>query len=267
MTGTNGNRKKPKGLIAQERDRVLLSQLWLMRVADRDQLMVAAGFHSITRINTRLLALYRAGLLRRFFVGSGGGRKALYALGEKGAQMIDVPCRGPRRRQDELLVADYSILHQLAINDVYCNVRFRSVPPVGVLFVNWMAFMEPLTEHLRLIPDGYMEFQAHAEINAAFVEVDLGSEALSVWKEKTERYVAFASSGEYARRFKHSRFRVLVVAHSARRLQSIRATVATITPKIFWFATLDDVRGEKFFSPAWLRPTGTTHQSLFEQQK
>lgn len=266
MTGINRMHRKRKGLIVQGRDRILLWQLWLMRVADRDQLMTAAGFHSITRINTRLLALYHAGLLRRFFFGSGGGRKALYALSQKGAQMIEVSCRGPRRRQDELLVADYSILHQLAINDVYCNVRFRTVPPVGVSFVNWMAFMEPLTEHLRLIPDGYVEFQTPAGIDASFIEVDLGTEALGVWKEKTERYIAFATSGDYARRFKHSRFRVLVVVHSARRLQSIRVKVATITPKIFWFATLDDARGEKFFSPVWLRPTGITDQSLFEQQ-
>lgn len=267
MTGTNRSHTKRQGIILQERDRVLLSQLWVMHVAHRDHLMVAAGFHSITRINTRLLALHRAGLLRRFFVGSGGGRKALYALSQKGAQMIDVPVRGPRRRQDELLVADYSILHQLAINELYCNVRFGSVPLMGVSFVNWVTFTEPITDRLRLIPDGYVEFQTPAGIDASFIEVDLGTEALGVWKEKTERYIALAISGEYARRFKHSRFRVLVLAHSRRRLQSIRAAVAKVTPKIFWFGTLGDVHGEEFFAPVWLRPTGQHHQRLFEHQR
>jgi hypothetical protein len=82
----------------QPRDLDLLRELAVMRVADREQVKVAAGFGSTTRVNTRLLALTRAGLLRRFFLGSGGGRKALYALSIKGAQMIQLPCRGPRTR-------------------------------------------------------------------------------------------------------------------------------------------------------------------------
>ena len=57
MTGTNRKGGRRRGLMVQERDLLLLSQLWIMHVADREQLMVAAGFTSITRINTRLLAL------------------------------------------------------------------------------------------------------------------------------------------------------------------------------------------------------------------
>src|ERR1039457_4355339 len=109
MTGikkTNEQGKR-RGLIVQPRDLELLWALSVMRVADREQLKIAAGFGSTTRINTRLLALVRAGLLRRFFLGSGGGRKALYALSMKGAYLVGVPYRGPRRRQDEVLVADY----------------------------------------------------------------------------------------------------------------------------------------------------------------
>ena len=80
MTGTKRTGGRRRGLMVQERDLILLSQLWIMHVADREQLMIAAGFTSITRVNTRLLALVRAGILRRFFIGCGGGRKALYAL-------------------------------------------------------------------------------------------------------------------------------------------------------------------------------------------
>ena len=61
MTGTNATRGRRKGLLVQARDRELLWQLSLMRMADRDQLMIAAGFGSITRINTRLLALTAPG--------------------------------------------------------------------------------------------------------------------------------------------------------------------------------------------------------------
>jgi hypothetical protein len=267
MTGTNRVRGKGKGLIVQMRDRELLRQLFLMRLADRDQLMVAAGFGSITRTNARLIALYRAGLLRRFFIGFGAGRKALYALSRKGAQLIGVTCRGPRHRQNELLAADFSTLHQLAINDVYCHLRFHPIPVPGVRFHNWLAFTEPLADDLRLIPDGYVEFATPLGIVASFLEVDLGTEELKVWKEKAMLYLQLATSGIFERNFKQTRFRVLVLADSARRLRFIREAVAEITPKIFWFATLDNGQSDRFFAPVWLRPKGMDHQPLFEQPR
>lgn len=266
MTGTNGKRGGRKGLITQPRDRELLSQLFLMRLATRDQLMTAAGFTSITRINTRLLALYRAGLLRRFFIGFGVGRKALYALSRKGAQLIGAHVRGPRHKQNEYL-ADISTFHQLAINNVYCNLRFHPIPVPDVRFVNWMDFTEPIEEDLRLIPDGYVEFSTPKGIDASFLEIDLGTEELKVWEEKASNYVQLADTGEYERKFQRSRFRVLVLANSARRLNFIRKAVAGVTEKLFWFATLEDTQREKFFNPMWQRPTGDTHQPLFEQPR
>jgi hypothetical protein len=236
-----------------------------MRVADREQVKIAAGFGSTTRVNERLLALTRVGLLRRFFLGSGGGRKALYALSLKGAQVIQVPCRGPRRRQNEVLIADFFVQHQLSINAVYCDLKFGTIPAPRVKFVNWLAFHEPLVAGLALIPDAYVEFATPSGIDASFIEVDLGHEGLPVWKEKTRHYVQLALSGEYERQFRQSRFRVLVLVNSERRMLSIRAAVAKVTQKIFWFATLDAVRGEKFFGPVWLRPEGEHHQPFFNE--
>jgi hypothetical protein len=236
-----------------------------MRVADREQIKVAAGFGSTSRVNTRLLALVRAGLLRRFFLGSGGGRKALYALSAKGAQMIGVPCRGPRRRQDEMLVADFFVQHQLTINAIYCDLKFGTIHIPQVRFVNWLAFHDPLVAGLSLIPDGYVEFSTPTGIDASFIEVDLGHEGLAVWKEKARHYLQLAISGEFAKQFKQPRFRVLVLVNSLRRLHSIRSAVAPITQKIFWFATLDAVRGKKFFGPVWLRPVGETNQPFFKE--
>jgi hypothetical protein len=267
MTGTKTGKRNQRGLIVQPRDLELLRELAVMRVADREQLKIAAGFNSLTRVNTRLLALTRSGLLRRFFLGSGGGRKALYALSVKGAQMIQVPCRGPRRRQDETLVADFFVQHQLTINAVYCNLKFGANRVSGVKFVNWMAFYEPLVAGLSLIPDGYVELATPAGLDTSFIEVDLGNEGLAIWKEKARHYLQLALSGAYERQFKQPRFRVLVLADSERRLQSIRTAVAGVTQKIFWFATLDAIRGEKFFGPVWLRPVGDTHQPFFTEPR
>lgn len=263
MTGTECRRKR--GLIEQPRDLNLLRELALMRVADAKQLALAAGFHSTTRINTRLLALYRAGLLRRFFIGSGGGRKALYAISPKGAQLVNEPSRGPRRRQDETLVADFFVLHQLAVNDVYCSLKFGRITVPHMQFVQWLSFHEPVTAGLSLIPDGYVEWKTQYGIDASFIEVDLGHEALSILKDKAKHYLQFALSGEFERQFKQPRFRVLIIANSERRMQSIRAAVATVTQKIFWFATCDAARGAKFFGSIWLRPAERQYQPLFKE--
>src|SRR5215472_7957027 len=107
-----------KAVVIQERDRVLLRELAVLRVADREQLKLAAGFHSTTRANARLLRLVAAGLLRRYFLGTRvGARKALYALSPKGAALVQVSTHGLRRRKDEPLTTDFYIEHQLAVND------------------------------------------------------------------------------------------------------------------------------------------------------
>lgn len=248
----------------QPRDMTVLKAVGLMAVADSAQVKIACDFRSTTRVNARLLALVRMGMLRRFFLGFGAGRKAVYALSGKGARMAEMPLRGPRRRQNETLVADYGVDHQLAINDVYCALAFRPIPVQGVRFRRWLPFHETIAPSLRLIPDGYVEFETPRGVLAAFLEVDLGHESLGVWKEKTRQYLQLALTEEFTRRFGQSRFRVLVLANSARRLRSIRGAVSPLTEKIFWFATLDAARAD-FFAPVWLRPAGETPQPFIQE--
>lgn len=265
MAGTS--KKNKRGLIVQPRDLALMRELSLMRVVDREQARLAGGFGSTTRVNSRLLALTRAGLLRRFFLGWGGGRKALYAISVKGARLAGVPCRGPRRRNDELLVADHFVQHQLAINELYCALKFGVIRVPQVSLHRWLYFYEPIIPGLSLIPDGYLEFSTPAGMMGAFLEVDLGQEPLSIWKEKTRHYLQLALSGEFQKQFGQDRFRVIVLLNSERRLQSVRKAVAAITEKIFWFAALDAVHGDKFFGPVWLRPTGDAHQPFLNETK
>lgn len=256
MSGNNG-------LIIQPRDLRLLQALAVMLVMDSGQAKIVGGFGSTTRVNCRLLKLTRAGLLKRFFLGSGGGRKALYALSPKGASVAQVPLRGPRRPQDSVLVADYFVGHQLAVNRIYCALKYGVITVPQVTFRCWLSFFEPVVPGISLVPDGYVEFATQGEIIAFFLEVDLGHESQTIWKRKAEHYVALAVSGKYSKHFGHDRFRVLVVANSERRLHSIRKTIATITQKIFRFATQESVAND-FFAPVWLRPTGDQPTSLIE---
>src|SRR2546427_12837069 len=112
MTGNDSH-----GMVIQERDRDLLRELAVMRVIDREQAKTIAGFGSTTRANARLLALTRAGFLRRFFLGTtAGGTKALYAISRQGAELAGIPYRGPRRPNHEILAPDSFVQHQLTVN-------------------------------------------------------------------------------------------------------------------------------------------------------
>jgi hypothetical protein len=255
---------KARGMVLQDRDRHLLAELAVMRILDREHAKRVAGFNSTTRANARLLALTRSGLLRRFFLGTTrAGQKAVYSLSSKGAELVGVPERGLRRPKDSVIAADFFVQHQLAVNEIYCAVKYDG--PSDISFVRWIAFQESLKASLRLIPDGYFELQNRDAILAAFVEVDRGTETLRVWTEKVRNYLQLALSGDYEKRFHRSRFRVLVVANSERRLQTLRKTVGSITEKIFWFAPLMEIQEKGFFEVLWLRPKGTETQALITQ--
>jgi len=242
-------------MVLQRRDQQFLEELAVMRIVDRDQVKAAAGFGSITRVNTRLLTLTNAGLLRRFFLGTSGARqKALYTLSAAGAQLVGAAHRGLQRRKDESSMGGAFVQHQLALNDVYCTLKFQPIPLGGVSFVRWLTWDVPLAP--LLLPDGYVELRTPSGALAAFLEVDLGTERTAIWTEKVRKYLELARSGDYERRFGQSRFRVFVLANSERRMQSIRTAVAGLTDIIFWFSTLDLVRGGGFFQSVWFRPKG-----------
>jgi hypothetical protein len=251
------------GIVIQDRDRHLLREVAALRVIDREQAKVIAGYRSTTRVNRRLRALIQVGLLKRFFLGTqGAGQKALYGISRKAAALVDVPYRGLQRRPNEALIADLFVQHQLTVNDLYCSLKFGPIPSVGVRFERWVHFFQPIVPEIRLIPDGYLEFSAKDQVIGCFLEIDLGGESLKVWTEKVRNYLQLALTGIFERVFRQPSFRVLVIANSERRMQSIRKAVLPMTAKIFWFATLADVQGPRFFDPVWLRPKGDERAPL-----
>jgi hypothetical protein len=174
---------------------------------------------------------------------------------------VDIPYRGPRRRQDEVLVADYYIAHQLTINQIYCGLKYKPVP--GIAFERWISFHQPVTPSLGLIPDGLVELRIASGIVSSFLEIDLGHESLSIWQRKAQNYLQLALSGDFRKQFGQPSFRVLVLVNSERRLQSIRKSLAAVTEKIFWLATLESANSN-FFTPIWLRPVGDQPKPFFE---
>jgi hypothetical protein len=257
MTGTSN------GFVLQARDKHLLQELTLMRVIDRDLAKRVAPFGSTTRANSRLLALTRAGFLQRFFMGTiAGGMKAIYGLTLRGARAVGLPYRPLRRPPGEALIADFFVAHQLAVNEIYCEMKYGLIPVAEARFHRWLSFNEPIEPKAPLIPDAYLEVLTPTRVLAAFLEIDMGNEGRRVWKSKVDRYLRYAASGAFERQFGHPQFRVLVVTNSEARMRMIRSVIAQVTQKIFWISSLELLRADGLWSSSWFRPKDEEKQTL-----
>ena len=244
-------------IVLTDRDRLLLKELAISKVIDREQVKTIAGFKSTTRANDRLLKLTRAKFLRRFFLGTrAGGTKAIYSLSAKGAKVVQSEGRLLKRKNNSLLVGDLFVEHQLAVNSIWTAAKFTPIPVSDVQFVRWLVFPTALSKTTPLMPDGYFELRSTSGMYCLFCEVDRGTETLKVWARKIFLYLQLAASGEFQTLFKQSRFRVLVGVSSERRLNNLRRTTALHTEKIFWFAPLEEIKRKGLFAPIWKRPVG-----------
>lgn len=251
-------------LVLQPRDEHLLAELASMRVIDREMAKAVAGFGSTTRANARLLALVTTGLLKRFFQGTkAGGTKALYTLSPKGARFAGVPFNGLRHGKDELVVANFFVAHQLAVNEIYCLAKYPSAGSGALKASRWVNFSEPLVRGIALVPDGYFEIARPQGTIASFLEIDLGHEGLAVWKQKVRNYLRYAASGDFPERFGQKQFRVLVIANTERRREAIRRAVRELTEKIFWFAAFEAIRRSGLWGSPWFRPAEDNPKSFF----
>jgi hypothetical protein len=261
VSKTNQPSKTGTNLIVQERDTKLLETLSILKLIDRKQAASIARFNSLTRVNSRLLKLTRAGLLKRFFfVGELGGKRAVYSLSKKGADLIGVPPAGLSRPQDSFLIGDRLVAHTLATSQIYCAAFCSALE--GATAKDWRVFQKGVSPAIPLVPDAYFKTHTNTAIRPMFLEVDLGTEGLPVWNKKVTQYRQLAASGEFERLFSHPRFAVLVVAASERRMHSLRKETAKTTSKLFYFSTLHRIEQQGFWSKAWFRPEGEETQSL-----
>lgn len=232
-------------VMLQPRDRHLLEELDLMRAVDRKQATIVGGFGSATRAKARLLALTRAGILRRTFVGR---NKPVYQLAARS---------GSAKEHSGLFLE-----HQLAINEIYLALKYTPSAAVGLSLIDWRRFTAPLSSSVQLIPDAYFTLRQNGLLQGLFLEMDLGTETVSTVKRKAEGYLQLAVSGEFSGQFGLPQFRVLVVTTTHTRVRNLRAAISPLTDRIFRFTTLEDIRQQTPWAAVWLRPKGEERLSL-----
>jgi len=238
-------RNGSKPVVLQPRDRVLLRNLARFRILDRVQIATLASFHSRSRVNVRLAKLRGAGLVIRYFTSTDtGSRRSIYALSKQGSTEVDMPPVPMTWKPDSIIIGNAFAAHQLTLVDLYI-AALRSE-------LTWNTPTAPLSPSIRLIPDVVVKIP-----NASFfLELDLGTEALSVFARKASYYITLAVSGEFKSVIPHQRFSVLVAASDESRLRALRRTIAKQTQKLFWFATVETIKRQGFWSACWQRPTG-----------
>lgn len=251
------------GLVLQPRDYRLLRAVDTLRVIDREAAKIIAPFGSTTRANTRLQALTAHGLMVRHAVGTvAGGHKYLYALSARGARVIEVPHRAVPWNPYTGLAGSSGLEHQLRLNALYLQLMHRPSPIRDVRVQTWRTFVRPLADITQLIPDAYIEMDTPIGTRTFFVELDRGTESRRTWRSKAERYLRYALSGAFQATGGVSQFGVLVIAPSARRVHSLRPTVARVTTKLFWFATFEALDADTLWTRIWWRPTGDERHAL-----
>jgi hypothetical protein len=206
-------------------------------VLDREQAKLAGPFRSTTRANARLLALTKAGLLARTFLGTiPGGRKAVYVS------------PGHKRRR----AAASHLEHQLMVAQIYH--AFRACGRGSGRDVEWQTFGAPILAGSRLIPDGLLQISSTADRVSLFIEADRGTEPLSVWRRKAEKYVELALGGHHEPVCGPGPFQVVVVAPGERRASSIARAISSVTEKLFWLTTAEQLQTCGPCASIWLRP-------------
>ena len=169
---------------------------------------------------------------------------------------------GIKRAAGRLIVGDRFVEHQFGVNQVYLALKYAPAPTPDIRLLRWRGFREPISEAIKLTPDAYFELEASKTARPMFLEVDLGTEGLTVWQQKTGYYLQLAISGQFQKLFHQPQFRVLVVAATERRLRNLRQTIAKQTDKIFWFTNIESINRCGLFAPIWLRPKGDQPATL-----
>ena len=70
---------------------------------------------------------------------------------------------------------------------------------------------------------------------------------------KVQSYIDFNVLGYYRQRFGVKYFRVLVITKTCERLYNLKKAVETVTDKLFWFTTLEQITPNTVFGPIWKR--------------
>ena len=214
----------------------------------RRQIQAILTLSRVATTKTMLWMLAEGYLSRRYRADSFEHfQTPVHFLGRRGWHVVGKPTGEYKRYRSKIEHrAERTFAHQLAVYDVI------------IKFVLEGGLKRLVLDHSRLwqeaidfgnIPDAWVQFAG----GEAFIEVDLGTEHLNVFKEKMDRYIKFHNGDGYERLFPDCTFRVLVLVKNEERIEALQQLT---TSDDIWFATLEEFVRETLTHPHWFARHG-----------
>jgi hypothetical protein len=264
------NRKKNPGpMVLQPRDQEIIKAVYEFRVISRQQLQQLFDMNGARRMNQRLRKLYdHKYLSRNFLHNNRGSAKAIYYLGPRGAILVadelGVDLNVIKRKQKATSrLHELFLDHALGLNDIRIAFNLGLANRPGMDLECWIndndcqqqyhAVVHGRDVIKRFRPDGYFRIVCQGKLYSCFVEFDRSTMTIGRFAGKVHSYIDFGSMGYYQKRFGVRYFRVLVVTKTAERLNNLKKAVGSVTDKLFWFTTIDQITPNTVFGPIWQR--------------
>jgi hypothetical protein len=275
--------EKPKpGLILQERDLIILRDLFESRVISLAQMATLHFEGRYEGAKKRIQILKANGLIAErpreplkpsiLFL----PQKAFELLSEKG-MLADYPNLSIASLTKRAQVSKQTIEHELACIDVKTSFA-RAIRTSNVLklqeFSTWPLLSQfeayvPMRRIKQTIkPDGFIRIHEHALDGGKFgytffMEIDRSTEKQDILAEKAACYLDYYKRGGFAVRnghppeaFQDFPFRVLIVCKTPERRNNAAERLLKLNPPIFKHAmlsTFDDVCANPL-GPIWIQP-------------
>lgn len=278
----NRRDENPPPMILTERDRRIVEAVYQCRVLRQDQIHALFFGASKAASQRRLALLYHHGFLTRVFLTVRASymlSPALYMLDKRGAELLR-----SEMGYDDITWTSKShdvgqpfLEHTLAINDVrvavtiacrthdYSLLDWRSEADLkGSYDRVTIQERSGSKELVSLIPDSFFVAQTPKGKAPFFLEVDRGTETTTRFQSKIRAYQAYVQTGAYEKRYGYKSVRVLTVAFSQKRLESLKTVTGEVGGKErYWFALHGEITPQSVFHASiWVSGGSTEPMKL-----
>lgn len=273
----------PPPMILTERDKRIVEAVYQCRVLRQDQIHNLFFGASKAASQRRLALLYHHGFLTRVFLTVRASyllSPALYMLDRRGAELLrselgydDIAWTSKSHE-----VGQPFLEHTLAINDVRVAVTI-ACRTHGYALLEWRSEADlkgdfdrvPIQPRngskqlVSLIPDSFFALHTPKGKAPFFLEVDRGTETTVRFQDKIRAYQAYVQTGAYEKRYGYKSVRVLTVAFSQKRLESLKTVTEEVGGKErYWFALHPEITPQNVFDePLWMTAGSDRPMSLF----
>jgi hypothetical protein len=274
---------KRAGMRLEDRDRRLLTDLFLHRAMARSQIQ-ELYFGSVQRCNTRLRQLFDHGFVERHFSPAAPfGAQAAYLPGQ---QAIPVAARGAGMDIDETRklmrrrLTPTDLERALKLVDVHLEIKRAVALLPAIEMETWVppvlarheySFSDKSGGKARseeFEPDAFLRLTQTVQSRHFnyFIELDLGYTSLERMERRFQVYREYVDSGLFQETYGVPGFTALVMTDNETRLKKLSQLARAVNAEIFRFTTFERSRAGGILRSVWHTPKQSVLVNLLVQR-